>query len=87
MACINYFSATIDAEYTDDCGNGDANGSPEQHIGQKTWDECMEDARALGANCVTMGNPCPDKCACFAEFKCDKRGGGGWYGCIFYPGE
>ena len=48
----------------------------------------MEDARALGANCVTMGNPCPDKCACFAEFGATQRSGGAaWYGCIFYPGE
>merc|ERR1719418_264425 len=46
---------TIDAEITDDCGyGGDANGSPEQGLGQKTWDECIEAAKALGANCVTM---------------------------------
>jgi len=77
---------TIDAEITDDCGyGGDANGSPEQGLGQKTWDECIEAAKALGANCVTMGNNCPSTCPCFAEFNCNHRNGGGWYGCIFYP--
>ena len=76
-----------DSLFTPECDAGDANGSPQDNMGQQTRQECQENALAAGSNAFTTHASCPADCGCYAEFNSDSRNGNtNWYSCIFYPG-
>ena len=67
-------------------GDGRGSGNSEKLIGVSyTIQECIDTVKQQHptANGVAMSNPCPNKCACYAEFKMQSWYGSNYQSCLF----
>ena len=67
-------------------GDGKGSGNSEKLIGVSyTIQECIDTVKQQHptANGATMSNPCPNKCACYAEFKMQSWSGSEYQSCLF----